>query len=147
MTSPTVELCSSESSLSEDAAQEMTARGTAVQEGNSAQELAARGAAETTVRDRNSGCKSEAARSPPTTPEPKSKGSHGKKSVSLKTGGATWAEEGAAEQPSSGRKKRARATPAEDLESNGRKSVRYRLLVLLLWILLLLHRSLLLWID
>ena len=101
MASPTVELCSSESSLSEDAALEMTTRGSA-------------------VRDRNASGKSDVSKSP--TSDTKPKGSHSKKSVSAKASGATTAED-SSEQPSSGRKKRARATPADDMETNSRKSV------------------------
>lgn len=101
MASPTVELCSSESSLSEDMALELTARGAS-------------------VKDRNATGKCDMSKSP--TPDPKPKGSHSKKGVSVKAGGTAWAEE-SSEQPSSGRKKRARATPADDLETNSRKSV------------------------
>ncbi|KAK7097269.1 uncharacterized protein [Littorina saxatilis] len=103
MASPTVDLCSSENSLSEDAAHELTGRASA-------------------NKERNLSTKSEVSESP--TPDSKAKGWQSKKGVSLKTGGAAWSEDGAEAggQLSTGRKKRARATPAEDAETNGRKS-------------------------
>ncbi|KAL8590922.1 hypothetical protein ACOMHN_005245 [Nucella lapillus] len=76
--------------------------------------------------ERPASVKKEVSKSP--TPEPRSKGFHSKKGVSgVKGGMASAVEEGGevgAQPMSSGRKKRARATPSEEPETNGRKSVR-----------------------
>ncbi|XP_076468031.1 uncharacterized protein LOC143298896 [Babylonia areolata] len=73
--------------------------------------------------DKPTSVKKEVSKSP--TPEPRPKGSQAKKGTSSKAASASSTEEGAetsSQQQSSSRKKRARATPSEDPETNGRKS-------------------------